>query len=281
MHTICIYKGIFQYFLALKKPFKKDHDSMYVFCYSIFYYLCQQKLLTSHCMKKIIVTSMLLFSAVILSAQECSNFFYAKHNKGMQYHSFDRKNKFVGSDETLVTYLQKTAKGYEATVVSKQYDKKNELIHQSEHVVICSENMVYIDLKSIMDQSVLEAYQSMEITMTTDNVIMPTSLKVGETLPDATINIIVSSDGLKIVDMTYTIKNRVVESKESLTTAAGSFETYKITYEILVHTISMGIPINRTLTATEWWCLSTGIIRTETFNARGRLLGYRILQKVL
>jgi len=72
--------------------------------------------------------------------------------------------------------------------------------------------------------------------------------------------------------MTINISNRKVEAVESLTTPAGTFECYKISYDVatkmMVNVKSKGV---------EWYTAGIGMIKSETYSSDGKLLGSNIL----
>jgi hypothetical protein len=74
--------------------------------------------------------------------------------------------------------------------------------------------------------------------------------------------------------MTMTVKvyNRKVEAIENITTPAGSFECSKITYNI---DTKVGLSVK--LTGIEWVSKNVGVVRSESYNTKGKLQGYTLL----
>lgn len=64
--------------------------------------------------------------------------------------------------------------------------------------------------------------------------------------------------------MTMVINNRKVEGQESITTAAGTWNCFRITYKsrISVKTGPFGIPVN--VESTEWYAPGFGIVKTQS-----------------
>lgn len=77
--------------------------------------------------------------------------------------------------------------------------------------------------------------------MTSDGMAFPLQLTVGSTLPDAMYSAEMEYGG-KSMKITSTIKDRKVEAKEKLVTPAGTFDCYKITAIMEVHTEMPGTP---------------------------------------
>lgn len=110
----------------------------------------------------------------------------------------------------------------------------------------------------------------MDVTIEADNLTYPSVLKVGEKLDDGQLVMKVKTDGMTIATITLTVHNRKVEAKESITTDAGTFSCYKISYDI---TNKVGF-ITTNLSVIEWMAHGVGLVKSETYNRRGRLTGY-------
>ena len=74
--------------------------------------------------------------------------------------------------------------------------------------------------------------------------------------------------------MKFDIKNRKVEKKESITTPAGTFVCYKVTYDM-----DMKVLMRRSMKTAEWLAPGVGVVKTETYNQKGELEGYTELTK--
>jgi hypothetical protein len=66
--------------------------------------------------------------------------------------------------------------------------------------------------------------------------------------------------------------NRKVEALESITTPAGTFECYKLTYDMEIKSM-----IKMTVKATQWVARNVGAVKTESFDKNGKLVGYSLL----
>ena len=98
-----------------------------------------------------------------------------------------------------------------------------------------------------------------------DYLEYPPQLSVGEHLKDGKFhNDRNNGQGVQLVDMNLT--ERKVEGKESITTPAGTWDCFKITYKskITVKTMGIGMPFN--IEGTEWFAPRFGIVKTESKN---------------
>jgi hypothetical protein len=80
--------------------------------------------------------------------------------------------------------------------------------------------------------------------------------------------------------MKINITNRVVASQESVTTAAGTFNCYKITQDFKMENIVMGMTIPITMKSIEYYAAGTGMVKSQSFDKNGKLAGYTLLTKI-
>ena len=78
------------------------------------------------------------------------------------------------------------------------------------------------------------------------------------------------------VNMTVTTQNRKVEAEEKITTPAGTFDCLKITYDMVS---KIGF-VKVQGSSVEWYSPGTGTIRSESYNKRGKLTGYSVLEEI-
>ena len=97
----------------------------------------------------------------------------------------------------------------------------------------CDGNSLVMDLSAFIQKK-----EGMKIT--SDGLAFPVRPSIGSTLPDAGYTLVVEYGG-KQMKMVSTITDRKVESKEELTTPAGTFDVYKITSRIDVKTEMPGL----------------------------------------
>ena len=72
---------------------------------------------------------------------------------------------------------------------------------------------------------------------------------------------------------TTTISNRKVEAKESITTAAGTFEAFKISYNTKVESTIMGMTRSFESSSNEWIAEGVGMVKVQSFDKKGKKQG--------
>lgn len=208
-----------------------------------------------------------LFFIASTQAQDCSDFFQFQKGVSFEYGYFDKKDKMEGRSVHEVEFVQDTDEGgVEAQVKTSLYDKKDELAHEGKYIVGCKDNTLKMDVTSLMGPDMTQAFAQMEVTITGDDLQLPSKLEVGQTLPDANTRIEAGSGGMKILTMTFDVTDRKVEAKEKVETPAGSFDCYKIS-----HTMRSKMLIVKTFSVTEWYAEGVGVVLSETYDKKGNL----------
>src|SRR5690606_35552753 len=128
------------------------------------------------------------------------------------------------------------------------------------------------------------ANENMEMKIEGSFLEIPSGISVGQTLPDgnATMKLIDKKSGQEFATLKINISNRKVEGKEKITTSAGTFDCFKISYETKVETyLSMGMKTPTSVTkGLEYREIDLGlIVKTESFDKKGGLVGYQLLTK--
>jgi hypothetical protein len=110
----------------------------------------------------------------------------------------------------------------------------------------------------------------------------PATMSAGQTLKDANFKMEMYNKGTLFTTMTFDETNRKVEGKEAITTPAGTWECWKITYEGKIKAtmapMNIGIPIN--MQGTEWFAPGFGIVKTESFNKNGKFLASTLITSI-
>jgi hypothetical protein len=218
-----------------------------------------------------------VFSISFLVAQDCSNAFYAvkKGTKTTMTH-FNDKGKITSITEGAIKSFENTASGFAATVESKVSNEKGKvLVEGKTYEVKCEAGVLKLDISSMYMADFAQQAKSMEVQISGKALEMPSTLSEGMTLPDGNTEIKMGSGGMMFMTMTFDIKNRKVEKKESITVPAGTFECYKITYDMDTKML-----VKRNLKVVQWLAAGVGLVKSENFNAKGERESYSELTKL-
>ena len=208
------------------------------------------------------------------NAQNCSQFYPMEEGQSMEYTSYDRKDKVVGSVIYTVSDVVTEGGKTTARMNLEHKDKNGKVIYQSDYTFSCEDNLVKIDFSSLMNQQMMEAAGGgeMEMEMTGTDIELPNNLSVGQELPDANVNMRMNMGAMKM-NMTFDMVNRKVETKENVTSPAGTFECFVITSE---NNAKM-MMTNTSHSSKMWLAEGVGMIRQDTYNKNGKLLGKVVL----
>lgn len=221
-------------------------------------------------MKKITLLFAALIVGIFAFAQDCESFFPVKKGAYMEMKNYDEKGKLTGTVRQTITDVNSIANGIVIKVSSEQLDDKNKSLGVQDLEMRCEGGVFYMDMKNFFNQAAMGGGQNAEMTVDATDLVFPGNLKVGETLPDGSLNI-----SMPPLTMGVNIFNRKVVSIENVTTPAGSFECYKVSYDI-----ETKIPFKMTNSAVQWYAKDAGAVRTETYNKKGKLIGYSELTEL-
>lgn len=203
----------------------------------------------------------LLISSTALS-QDCSKYFPMDEGAEFQITNYDKKDKATG----VLNYVVKEVSGNTATMFYEMHDDEGKMITSSEYGVTCTDDGIKIDFSSMMSPEILEQYQDMEVEMSGTDLLYPNNLSPGQSLPDADVLMTIKMPPLNM-KMTMNFINRKVEGKETITTPAGTFDCYLITYD---SEAKMGIKMSQSHKL--WLSEGYGMVQQESYNKKGNFM---------
>ena len=211
-----------------------------------------------------------MLSMPSLRAQDCSQAFFAmKEKTKVSRSNFDGKGKLTGSSETVVKAVKPTDKGFAATMeVVIKNEKGKTTLDAKNYDVQCENGSVKLDISSMYMGDMAAQMKSMEVTVSGSGIDIPATLTEGQTLSDGDSQIKMGSNGMTFMTMTFAIKNRKVEKKEKLTVGAGTYDAYKITYDM-----DFKMLFKKSIKVAQWVVNGVGMIKSETYNSKGELEG--------
>lgn len=228
-------------------------------------------------MKKIILT---LFTGIFIflflpfvNAQECKIYFPDNVGTVREMKTYDKKNKLNGILRQEI--LDKTTRGSDIylKVRSSMYSPDEKETSSMDFDVSCEGGVFKFDMKNFFDPNTLAAYKDMQVEMSGDQLAYPSRIQPGEKLPDGMFQMVVKNNNITMVTLTANITDRKVEGIENITTEAGTFNCYKISYNI---SMKAGF-ITSNSKAIEWIADGVGLVRSESFDRKGRPSGYSVL----
>ena len=162
------------------------------------------------------------------------------------------------------------------TVKNSTYDKKGEELYTSTFDAKCVNGKFEFDMTYKMDGAALQAYEDMDIQVDASEFEIPTLDETpGTQLADGTLEVQIGAGGGLGINMTVLVTDRLVEAKENITTPAGTFDCIVLSQKV---STKMLIRINGS--SREWYSENIGMVRSESYNKKGKLLGYSELTRL-
>lgn len=205
-----------------------------------------------------------------ISQNDCNMYYPLTEGAKFQITTFDKKDKPTSILDYKITDVTNTASGKVGTIQGIAKDKKGKTITETEFKVNCKDNKLSVDFQSLLSSEMIEQFEAMEYEITGTNLDWPNDLTVGQTLPDANMNMKIAMGGMNM-NMSMDIKNRKVIGRETVTTPAGTFDCLVITYDTEVN---MGI--KQKSSSKQWVSKGVGMIKQED-SQNGKLMDTSLL----
>lgn len=196
-------------------------------------------------------------------AQDCSKFLLLQDNKTVEMTIYDKKGDPNGRQVYQVSGVSTSGGATTGHLATELFDKKNRSIAKSSSTVQCNGGVFRLDMKMMLPQQ-QQAGQPTTTDVNTEGSYLdyPYTLHVGDTLKDGNVTMNMSRGSMQQT-MTMTIADRKVEAQEPVTTPAGTWSCYRISYK--AHGgMKMGpinVPVN--YEGLEWYAPGFGIIKTQ------------------
>lgn len=220
--------------------------------------------------KIVILISAFLISFSSLSQNACNAYYPFEEGVKFEITNYNKKGKKEGVVNYEVTNIEDNV----ATMKTIIYDAKGKEITTTSYKITCEGNKISIDFKSLMKQDMFKQYKDMEMDITGTNIELPNDLQVGQSLKDANMNMAIDMAGMKM-NMSIDMLNRKVNKKESITTPAGTFDCFALSYDS-----EMKMGMKMTFNFKEWIAEGVGVVRNESYNKSGKLMGYSELTSI-
>jgi hypothetical protein len=229
-------------------------------------------------MKNTLFTAMAVILLVQFGmAQNCSQFIGAVNGKKLVYANLDAKGKETGK----FNYTSIKKNGSTVAVHTEIFDKTGKSIGNSDSEIKCNGDAISIDMKSFIPANSSKQYGNMQMSGDAKYLTYPLNLKPGQTLDDGSVTINIASNGGPMGDMQMDITNRKVEAAEKVTTKAGDFDCFKISYDAMMKVKMMGVGFPVHFHVTEWFSPKLARpIKSETANKGGKVMGSMELESI-
>lgn len=227
-------------------------------------------------MRKIIIAFLFfaLIPVLIHTQDACTAYLPAEGTK-LTYFNFDKKGKQTSTTTTEITSVK--TKGdttyfrvHQLISTGKEKDNmENDLEFK------CAGDVFIVDMNSVLNQEMMKSYQDATLTVTKNQMIIPAKLEPGMELEDGEISMVAHIEYIT-TNISARTFYRKVESKEEITTSAGTFTAFKIKGYVESKIAFMRFAFK----TVEWYVQDVGIVRSESYDKKDNLMGYTELQNI-
>ena len=223
-----------------------------------------------------IILQLLLIAGFAYSQTDCKP--YVPTTKGTQWEITNYSPKGKETGKISYELVEKVVSDNEIifTIKNTTYDDKGEQVYSNTFDAKCVDGKFEFDMAYKMDGGSMEAYESMDVEIDATNFEIPTmDVLAGTRLEDGSLTIGIGSEGMTVMRMTILVTDRIVEAKEKITTPAGEFECI-----VLSQNVSTKMIMKVNASSKEWYAEEIGMVRSESYNKKGKLTGYSELTKL-
>jgi hypothetical protein len=207
----------------------------------------------------------------------CNNLIFFKPGAEIGSKSYDGAGKELASQQAKILEVKNEGGMTVAHVSASDTIKLGKHITNMTYSYKCDGKSIFFDLASMMRSTAQERNTTIEGSV----IEYPINVSAGQTLPDASGTMIMEKGGRKTT-MKYHYKDRKVDSKEKVTTPAGSWNCYKISNTVAVEVDFPGMTekakkMMETMTnqmkttSITWFSPDFGIVKMEMYQ-NGKLV---------
>ncbi|MEM7374452.1 MAG: hypothetical protein AAF587_38015 [Bacteroidota bacterium] len=199
-----------------------------------------------------------------ISAQDCRTYMPTEAGNQVELTTYNKKGKETG--KTIYTIKESTdlSDGIQFNMEMELQQPDGDVLTSNDVKAECRGGTYFVDVQAMIDPSVYARFQSMEVSFSGTPLQFPKDMSEGQILPDADVQL--ETQGTISINATILVKNRKVIAEESITTPAGTFYCYVITYD---SELQAGLSMKSS--SKQWISGEIGIVKQENFNKSGKL----------
>ena len=220
--------------------------------------------------------AVLLLSISITFAQDCLA--DLKTGGGFEMVNFDGKGKSSGRIVYKIQDVKREGGLTIFTIEFESFNNKDKSEMKNTYKMRCDGNVIMMDASSLINEQQMKSLDGFNMKFTSNDIQFPSNLSVGQKLPDASMKGEGASGPLNVT-FNMLIENRQVVSQEKVTVPAGTFDSYKVTSDMVMET-KMGMGIKIEMESISYRAPNMlWDIKSESYR-KGKLIGRSELSKV-
>lgn len=215
-------------------------------------------------MKRLLLIVMVCCGSIPALAQDCKGFYYLLNNAEIEMTVYDASGAATGKTIYKVNNVHNDGSGLVSDFSNTFYDKNNKQVTNGSGHFKCSGSSAAIDMKMSIPAMPNATETKIEGKSNAAFLDYPAHMTVGQELPGGSYEMKSAVKGMEMV-FRYTISNRKVTGRETVTTAAGSWNCYVINYDLDFQMTMMNKVVPRKFSATEWFAPGFGPVKSASF----------------
>ena len=229
-------------------------------------------------MRNILLAVVAVFLFHNIDAQSCNPYFSIQEGIKSTYELYNAKNKLISKNINEFKNVSGSGSQLNATLLSQVVDlKKGTITGSSESDWTCSDGIVRFTMNAMTIEGIDMNASGIEVDVEGDLMDIPSSLQIGQTLEDVKYRVTLTVSGMNMMDRTFQIKNRKVESKENVTTPAGTFSCFKVSY--VTESTGKSGAVSKPIQTSIWYSNAAGMVKTEHYK-EGKVSSSQLLTKI-
>lgn len=213
-------------------------------------------------MKTIVLFCLALLTLNLSAQNTCSGYYITTKGAMTEYKYYDGKNQLVQSTKNVVKDMQAAGTDLKATLETLVTDKKGKASGVLSYEVLCKNGEITVDMRGFMSPDFGRQSMDAEVTISGDGLIFPANPQIGQKIKDSSNEMKINMGKVTIMNTKITVQDYVIEAKETITTPAGTFETFKATYLNGYKSLIL----NGMAKVTIWFAKGVGIVKQEVYN---------------
>jgi hypothetical protein len=212
---------------------------------------------------KIFFAATLLLLVTASFGQNCSSYYLLQNNRRIDNTIYNKNGQVFGKQYFSVNSVSSSADATTANVRLEMVDKDGNVLSNSTNTIKCKGGVMMLNMKMALPQQ--QQALSTEGTAKGESAFIeyPSNMKIGDKLKNAQFSMDMNRGGGQ-QHASMVISNRKVEGKEKITTKAGTWDCFRISYKGKITLNAMGMVLPIDLTGTEWFAPSFGMVKTKS-----------------
>ncbi len=221
-------------------------------------------------MKYLFFTLSLLYFNTLVFSQPCKQATMLEPGLKWEVTDYNKRGKAQGKNHFEILEAGQQEDGYFWKISLEVFDKKGNSLTTSTTEIRCKDGVLNMSMEQFTSPETYEGLEDMDVEVDASEIQYPTKAQVGTTLPDARVTVKAGSGGMTLMNIETIVEDRKIVEEENIETEVGNFDCVVLEQKTTVKNKILTIES----TGKEWFLPGFGVIRSESYNKRGKLTGY-------